>query len=237
MKEEPQEWEGADEGAKGKGLNWGMILVGVVVGVAVLLVLSPFVIFRECKVSFRTEAISNAKQMGLALLEFDQEFGAFPNDKTAELVRKATGTKLDLTGTSSNAMFRQLIAFGIQSEDIFYCKHPEGVRKPDKDVSPGKALAAGEVGFSYLSGQNTKGEAECPVLAAPMKIGTEQFWSKPFGGKAVILHMDNSASAPVIREKDGMVPVEGGKTLFETGAGTVWGDEVVVDLRHPERGR
>ncbi|MGB6219666.1 hypothetical protein [Haloferula sp.] len=153
MKEKPQEQEKtAEDGARErKGLNWGMIGVGVFVGALLLFVFSPCFLLssgRQGEARDRTQAINNAKQAGLALLEFDQEFGSFPNEETAALVKKATETDLDLSGTSSNAMFRQLIAFGIQSEDIFYCKHPEGIRKPDRDMSPGKALEAGEVGFS-----------------------------------------------------------------------------------------
>ena len=243
MKEELQEWESADEGEKRKGLNWGMIAVGVVVGVTALAGFSPCVFSgsaRQQAARDRTEAISNAKQVGLALLEFEQEFGSFPSEETAEMVKKATGTELDLSGTSSNALFRQLIAFGIQAEDIFYCKHPEGIRKPDRDISPGKALEAGEVGFSYIYGQSTKGavaNSERIVLAAPMKIGTDEFWEEPFGMKAVLLKLDNSVSAPLIRESDGKASVGDGKTLFDTGEGTVWGNDGPVDIRHPERGR
>jgi hypothetical protein len=243
MKEEPQEYERSDEGERRKGLNWGMIAVGVIVGVALLAGFSPCLFSgstRQRAARDRTEAINNAKQVGLALLEFEQEFGSFPGEETSEMVKKATGTELDLSGTSSNAMFRQLIAFGIQSEDIFYCKHPEGIRKPDKDIAPRKALEAGEVGFSYIYGQSTKDEELDPgriVLEVPMKIGTDQFWEKPYGMKAVLLRLDNSVEAPLIREKDGKASVGDGRTLFDTGEGTAWGNRGPVDIRHPERGK
>ena len=149
MKEELQEWESADGGEKRKKFSMARVLVIVIVVVVVGLAINPPRLSHR-KPHDRTEAVNNAKQIGLALLEFEQEFGSFPSEETAEMVKKATGTELDLSGTSSNAMFRQLIAFGIQAEDIFYCKHPEGIRKPDRDISPGKALEAGEVGFSYI---------------------------------------------------------------------------------------
>ncbi|MGB6222068.1 hypothetical protein [Haloferula sp.] len=243
MKEKPEEEVEQlveEEAEKSKGWNWGMIVVGVFV-VFVLAGLSAPMVLRCKKAPERTQAISNAKQVGLALLEFDQEFGSFPDEETAAMVKKSSETKLDLSGTSSNAMFRQLIAFGIQSEDIFYCLHPEGIRKPDRKMGPGKALEAGEVGFSYLmngnEGQNTSDNPGRAVLAAPMKIGTEEFWSKPYQGKAVILRLDNSVDAPLIRKADGKVSVGNGKTLFDTGPETVWGNDGLVDVRHPERGR
>ncbi|MEP4077886.1 hypothetical protein [Haloferula sp.] len=243
MKEEPQDRERTTEETKPKrkGWNWGMIVVGVLVGFLALAAVSPcFVMGPRHHAADRTQAISNAKQIGLALLEFDQEFGSFPNDETAEMVRESTGTELDLSGTSSNAMFRQLIAYGIRSEDIFYCKHPEGIQKPDGDMSPGKALEAGEVGFSYFCGQKTEvepGGYGRPLLGAPMKIGTETFWDEAYGEKAVILRLDNSVDAPLIRKSDGKVPVGNGKTLFDAGPGTVWGENSVPDIRHPEPGR
>lgn len=242
MKEEPQVDEEAtlEEVPKLKGWNWGMIVIGVFAGVVFLVLSAPMVI-RCPKAANRTQAINNAKQVGLALLEFDQEFGSFPNDETAALIKKSTGTSLDLSGGSSNALFRQLIAYGIQSEDIFYCLHPQGIHKPDGDISPGKALEAGEVGWSYFSGQSISTvdplQEGRPLLAAPMVIGTETFWTKPFKGKAVILRLDNSVEAPLIRDADRKVSVGSGKTLFDVGEDTVWGVDGKIDLRHPEPGR
>ncbi|MGB6221149.1 hypothetical protein [Haloferula sp.] len=69
-----------------------------------------------------------------------------------------------------------------------------------------------------------------------MKIGTEEFWEEPYGMKTVILRMDNSVDVPLIRKADGKVSVGNGKTLFDIGKDTVWGDVGVIDLRHPERG-
>jgi hypothetical protein len=244
MKEEVQEWDEPidEEEPKSKGWNWGMIVVGVFV-VLVLAGLSAPMVLRCPKASERTQAINNAKQVGLVLLEFDQEFGSFPDEATVAKVKKSTGTELDLSGTSSNAMFRQLIAFGVQSEDIFFVpKHPECRKKPDGNISPGRALEAGEVGWSYIMlsegrGQNTSGNPGRTVLAAPMKIGSEQFWPDAFGEKGVVLRLDNSVEAPLIREKDGKLSVGNGKTLFDAGEETVWGVDGVVDIRHPEPGK
>lgn len=237
--------EVVEEAANKNKRSWGNAVAMTAVVILLIMVIAGLttpMMLRCSKATDRTQAINNAKQVGLALLEFDQEFGSFPDESTAALVHAASelSPKLDLSGSSSNAMFRQLIAFGIQSEDIFYCLHPEGIRKPDRDLSPGKALQAGEVGFSYLLlgegvAQNTSANPGRAVLVAPMKIGTEEFWPKPFQDKAVILRLDNSVEAPVIRKKDGKVTVGNGKTLFDNGPETVWGDEV-VNVRHPEPG-
>lgn len=217
-------------------------MVALPVAVLMLLLLSAPMFLKSAKASERTEAISNSKQVGLAMLEFDQEYGSFPSDATVADVVKVSGSSLDFSGGSSNAMFRQLIACGLMSEDIFYCMHPEGTRKPDKLITPGFALAAREVGFSYVHGLNTGCDVNTPLLMAPMVTSTsDEFWprgkgwggkKKAFGGKAVILQIDNSARTYIIRPSDRKVTVGGGATLLDP-SGAVWGGKK-PEVRHPK---
>jgi prepilin-type N-terminal cleavage/methylation domain-containing protein len=215
-------------------------LLVVIVIIAALAGLSAPMILRQRKAADRTQAINNAKQIGLALLEFDQEYGSFPDDDTAESVLESTGTDLSFAGGRSNDYFRQLIAFGIQSEDIFYCKAAY-TRKPDRAMKGADALKAGEVGFGYImldaqTAQNTSGNPGRSVLAAPL-LNAEENWEfdgDPFGGKAVVLRLDNSVEAPLIRQSDNKVSVGGGKTLEDSGDDTVW-DETPV-IKAPEKG-
>ena len=73
----------------------------------------------------------NARQICLALHEFENKYGTFPNDQTKFELDKSYVHKVYVGGTSSNALFRQLIASGItQSEQVFYAKTP-GSRRPD----------------------------------------------------------------------------------------------------------
>ena len=206
-------------------------LLVVIVIIAALAGLSAPMILRQRKAADRTEAINNAKQIGLALLEFDQEFGGFPDDDTAESVADATGSSLNLSGGKSNDYFRQLIAFGIQSEDIFFCKTAY-TRKPDKVITGTSALEAGEVGFGYIMlsgkvGQNTSGNPGRSVLAAPLLNAAEDwtFDGDPYGDKAVLLRLDNSVEAPLIRAKDNKISIGDGKVLEQSGEDSVWGDE------------
>ena len=213
---------------------WGLVAVFVVMLVIVVACLPPMVL-RSTKASERTMATSNAKQLALALIEFDQEFGKFPHESTVPLVQSATGTGLSLAGHSSNAMLRQLIAYGIESEDIFDSCHPEmPTSGPDNDIRPGQALKPGEVGFSYVAGLDSSMNPGLPVLAANMMPGTEEFWDRPFGGKAVILRIDTSVDQLMIRASDSKVTVGGGLTLFDPSA-PYWPKGHTIDLRHPER--
>lgn len=228
----PEGWNGMTHK---KTLNIGMVIVGFVMLFVVVALLSPMIL-RSPRAAERTVAISNSKRVGLALLEFDQEYGRFPDETTVAEVERTTGTSIDLSGSSSNAMFRQLIAYGIQSEDIFYCGHPEFRKRqrPDNRIRGHQVLEPGETRFSYVAGLDTSMNPSLPVLAAPMKLGTTEFHDRPFSDKGVILRLDNSAKALQIRASDGRLTIGGGKTLFDPANGT-WPVGHVIDLRHPEK--
>jgi hypothetical protein len=137
-----------------------------------------------------TEARNNLRSMSSAMYEFETAYGALPNAETAKRVIENTDSKLRLGDESANAIFRQLIAAEIcQSEAVFYAKVP-GTRKPDNDFSrPEKALAKGEVGYSYVLGQSSRSPAETPIVVTPLVPGTNRFDPKPFKGRAVVMRV------------------------------------------------
>jgi hypothetical protein len=83
-------------------------VVGLLLLVA-LVVASILFVIRQKQAEQRSRVMDGMKQFGLALLEFDQEFGGFPSDDTAEEVKDGTGTGLPLTGEH---VLNQLKAFG-----------------------------------------------------------------------------------------------------------------------------
>jgi len=193
--------------------KWHWILGVGLASIFVLLVLgtTPMVI-RSHKNSDQTEAVSNARQIGLALFEFDSEYGKFPDATTIAAVKKKTGSPLPLGTKTSNAMFRQLLAAEIvQSEGMFYAKI-NGTKKPDGVISPASALEKGECGFSYLSGLSSKGNPSRPLIVTPLIPGTDRFDPKRFDGKAILLRMDNSVSSMKI-DKSGHVLLDGRNIL------------------------
>ncbi|MCH7226920.1 hypothetical protein [Haloferula sp. A504] len=214
---------------------WGMCVVGGVVLLLAPMVAAPMIL-RSSKAAARTETINNAKQLGLALLEFERDFGTYPSDKTIAAVIKATGATLDYTDGSSNAMFRQLIAYGIQSEDIFYCLHPEGTVRPDNDIFGRDALEAREVGFSYVVGLKTSGDPDTPVLLTPMKTTSyDRCWrEKEYRESAVVLWLDHSVSLAPVRPLDDKAVNSGGVPILDAAQpyfGGKW-----PDIRHPKMG-
>lgn len=186
-------------------------IVGVIsiLGLAV----APMFIRRKRTSCGPTEQVHNARQIGLALYEFEVEYGKFPDATTIAAVRSKTGSLMPLGTKSSNDYFRQLMAGGIaMSEAMFYAKG-RGTHKPDGLMNGSQALAKGECGFTYLSGLSSKGNPSRPIIVAPMIPGTDRFDPKPFEGKAVLLRLDNSVTSLPI-DKNGHVIV-GGKNLFD----------------------
>lgn len=208
------------------GFDWpllwvksGVFLMGLVV---LVICLSRPIIIRSHRDSSQTEAVNNARQIGLALFEFETEYGKFPDETTIEKVRKKTKTTTVLGTRSSNDFFRQLLAAGrTRGEQLFYAKIP-GARRPDGDAAGSRALEKGEVGFSYLAGLDSAGNPSRPVLLTPLIPGTDRFDPLPFDGKAIVLKLDNSVQAMTIDE-DGCVVVFG-KNLLDT-TNPIWGNQ------------
>jgi len=158
-----------------------------------------------------TATVMNLKQLSIALFEFDNDYGAFPDDETAKDVTEATGTNLTFKGGTANAYFRQLIASGVKTEKIFQIG---GGKAPDNDFKDdSKALAKGECGFAYIPGLNASGDPSTPVAFAPMVPGKLAFDPAPLGGKAVILRIDGSVMTETITP-EGNVMADG-KSIFD----------------------
>jgi len=160
----------------------------------------------------RTEAINNIKQINLALIDFDNDYGAYPDASTIPAVKAATSTTLSLGSSTSNELFRQLIAAGTKSEKIFWAK-TAGTPRKGTDILGADALKKGECGFTYIVGLSSSSDPNTPVAMVPVIPGTWKFDPKPFKGKAVVLRIDGSAKAEPI-DKNGDVMI-GGMNLFD----------------------
>jgi hypothetical protein len=156
----------------------------------------------------QTEAINNARQIGLAMIEFQEEYGKFPDDTTIIPVQSKTGSLLPMGTKTSNDFFRQLFAADMtQSEAMFYSRI-DGTRKPDGIIDGSHLLTKGECGFTYFLGAKKTDNPRRPLVVTPMIPGTDRFDPKRFDGKAVILRLDNSViSLPI--DKAGHVILDG----------------------------
>lgn len=203
-------------------------LLVVIVIIASLAGLTAPMVIRQRKKADQTEATSNARQIGLAMFEFETEYARFPDSTSAQEVTANTATTLNMTGTNSNDYFRQLMGAGYtQSETMFYAKVP-GARKPDGNINGTDALKQNEVGFGYIllgtNGLSTAGNPARPYVVTPL-LGTsgDDFDKDPFDGKAVMLRVDNSVTSQQIIPTTKKVNLTPGNTLLSTGPSTVWG--------------
>lgn len=177
--------------------KWKWLWVAGVVSIIIVALAgltAPLVVRKRTNCG-QTEEVSNARQIGLALSEFENQYGSYPDAATATRIRSETKTTLNLGTKSSNDFFRQLLAANItQSEKIFYAKG-SSVHKPDDVIAGAKALEKGECAFTYLLGASIRDNPSRPLAVAPMIPGTDRFDPKPFEGKAVILRIDNSVTS------------------------------------------
>lgn len=179
-----------------------------------------------------TKAIMNAKQLYLALFEFESDYGAFPSDETRKDVEKANNVKLPADDKTSNALLRQLFAAGIiEVEEPFFAAIT-GAKKGDDVIDKEKALAKGENAFTYIAGLSTAGNPSRPLLLCPMIPSTTKFDPKPFDGKALVLCLDGSVKMLKI-EDDGRVLYQEAELLSKTHP--IWkGLEGELDIRYPD---
>lgn len=210
----------------------GMAIAGLVTGyvglfifgIAVLAGLMAPMVIRQRKKADQTEAINNARQIGLALYEFKTEYGAYPDDITAKAVADSTKSE-KITGSAANDRFRQLFHAGItQMETPFYV-HTPGVRRADGLIAGDQALEQGECGFAYI-GNLITAEGPRPIAITPLVPGTTRFDPNPFDGKAVILWTDNSVKSLPIDRRSGEVMLDG-RNLLDPGH-PVWGGKPPV---------
>lgn len=217
---------------KRRGFTLVELLVVIVIIASLAGLTAPMVI-RQRKKADQTEATSNARQIGLAMLEFENDYGRYPDASTLQELNTifTNATVQGAAGNDSNGYFKQLFQSDItQSEAMFYAKTGSTI-KPDGDISSdGVTLEAGEVGFGYITnaanGLTSAGNPARVIVATPIAPGGTEFTGDPFDRKAVILKIDNSVSSVNIRVSDDAAntgnAIVGGNDLL-SAQNPIWG--------------
>ena len=226
----------------------GFTLVELLVVISIIATLAGVgvpVIIAQQKKGARAEAISNIKQIGMAMFSFDQDYSGYPSqasytDVSANNPPSASIPTLSGSPTTSNDFFVQLIVGGfIDGEKQFYAKSTF-TKKADGVITGTSCLAKGECGFSYVMGPVGSGSGNDPLsssgnsgqallLAASLSTGgtidgSGKCESDVYDKKAIVFRIDNSATAESIRPSDNLVVIGGGKTLLVgNDPTTVWG--------------
>ncbi|MDB6080036.1 MAG: hypothetical protein JWO82_3783 [Akkermansiaceae bacterium] len=186
-------------------------------------------IAKQKKAADQVRAISNLKAIGLALQEFQSEYGRYPDESTAITVKAATKTNLDLSGTSSNRLFRQFLVTGLKSEKIFYAPQPGHRWGDDRFDDDAHALEPGEVGFGYLTGEaDSNAWTPTAILAvAPLVHGTPRFNPEPYRNLAPVLLKDNSVGVRSVGADGLSMRPQDPQNIFDASA-PYWGGHAPV---------
>jgi hypothetical protein len=178
-----------------------------------------------------TEASHNMRSLHHALFNFDSDYGSFPDASTIKDVKDSTRTTLALGTSSSNELFRQLIATTSKSESIFWAKSSISPRKPDNDISGGRALEKGECGFAYVVGGSSSSTTGRPIVLVPVDPAKRTFERRrDYDNRALVLFLDGIVkSFPV--DKHGKVEI-GGMDFFDPRQ-PHWGGKA-PDVKWPE---
>lgn len=196
-----------------------IVVIGVssILAVFFLTLLLPYLI-RKPNSGHRAEAVSNAKQVGLALFTFQEDYGSYPSATTAAMVKNNhPDTTANFGNTSSNDFFRQLIASGMIDQERPFFARTLSSRKPDNVVTGTRMLEKGEVGFAYVVSHAACKEKDFPLVITPLAKGKLQFddrsAKKFFHGHVIVLSTDNSVVWHTLN-KDGRV-ILNGKDFFD----------------------
>jgi hypothetical protein len=177
-----------EEALRSRRKMWWLLWIGIcsVLSFALL----PLFLPRRRGPHNSVGAVNNARQIGLALFEFESEYGRLPDSSTVAAVRHKT-----LPDRTSNDLFAQLIASGIvASEHVFYAK-AKSMRKPDNVfATDATVLEHGECAFAYFAGVSMSRGPRAALAFAPVIPGTTTLDRKSCEGYAIILWSDNSAT-------------------------------------------
>ena len=215
------------------------------VGAFILLILIaavciPVVLLPHKKPHYLNQTISNSKQIYLLMMEFESDYGTFPDDHTATLSPELSG----FHGAFSNDYLGQLIAGGYTNSEIIFYAYRKGSSRITNEVisPPSYILEKGECGFAYtmvkdsgmIRGLSSKDNPGIPLLSAIVTDDKGSFDATSYKERGVYLRVDGSARSERINASDNKVHIRGGKTLFENGSLTAWGNLDPIILL-PER--
>ena len=220
----------------------GFTLVELLVVIAIIVALAALAtpqIFKALKRAALAEAVSNARQVKLALDNFATDFdGQFPNDDTGEgVLEGGTGS------TYSNDYFRQLFLAGvIESEFIFWVKNsgvaskgaPDDKIKQKGRMQPELILEQGDAHWAYITDQTNLGTGSRPLILDGYQAGTSEWDPDTWDNKVIVVRIDGAFKPMRMRITDNKVLDGSNKDILSSSADAWDGDSTQDILKQPE---
>jgi hypothetical protein len=191
-------------------------------------------VFHATRRASVAEALNNIRQVKFAMDGFASDHnGRYPHEHLHD--------QLGTSGSSSNALFRQLFLAGeTGSETIFWVRDSSVTsrRPPDDKIEhrgtpdPDLILQPGDNHWAYAHGLGTNSHPHAPLLIDAAKLGTSHFDPKLWDHKALVLRVDSSARALRLRVSNHKIRAKNGDDLFDPQVAH-WGG-TPPDIRQPE---
>jgi hypothetical protein len=176
---------------------WKWLLLMAVLLIAAVVLLAPQVIRNTGRYGDKfNRAVMNMRMIGLALTQFEADYGSHPNDLTrAEVLQQNPESRIQLGTSSANDYFHQLLAAGIV--DTPTCFHGYGIsnRKASELPDAVTPLPPGTCGFAYIIADGESKVPSTPLVVYPLVRGKFIFDRKLCrlrGNRAVVLYADSS---------------------------------------------
>jgi len=222
-----------------KLLKKGFTLVELLVVIAIIAILAGLAtpaIFNALKAGELTKTTHNMKQLSVALLQYEQQFGHYPIAEDAtEFPDAFTDGVNSSTGDSNGPLSLLIASSNLKSEENFFAKggSPSGDREPDNDFSTSSSvLEDGECGMAYVlkdstTSFSTSDNSSIPLLLSPME-DESTYNPDPYNSKGVALRIDGSAKQGTINP-DGDTLLINNKDILDTNTGSpLEGEDPVV---------
>jgi prepilin-type N-terminal cleavage/methylation domain-containing protein len=175
-------------------------LLVVISIIAILATLAPTAVNGVLTTANRMKAVSNVRQIGLALKQYASDNdGIFPD-------KKRDGTS---EATDANDAFGTLVPEYVADKRLFFVKAPDG-----KITNADNPLQGGENEWAYLLGLTETSPGRWPLVVSGPNTGTKYSADRTVEGGvwegkvAIVLRADGSANAETLDKQNLTIPAD-----------------------------
>ena len=156
----------------------------------------------QSRAIYRTKAINNLRQIGIALNDFDSNYNTFPQQELPpEFLEENPDFKAQDRSDSNYLLGHLIRTKCVDTEQIFSFGHSKKNNQHDDFSTEDRLLEAGECQYSYISAAGgepltaSTTTSEMPLAFAAVIPRTGQFDRNAFDNRAVYLRGDNSVGS------------------------------------------